>query len=92
MLAMTMEPFQRSWKDYSYLSSINLPNNNIWKQWDNTAFITEETMNQIQQEPSGEQHASIIRELNVVAANCHLCQAPNSNTRISSAPQALSSD
>ncbi|KAG6369921.1 hypothetical protein JVT61DRAFT_13388, partial [Boletus reticuloceps] len=92
MLAMTKEACRRSWEDYRYLSSTNLSHGDIWRQWDDTPFVTEEIIAQVQQEASGEQHASIIQELNVVAANCHICQARRANIEISSAPARALSD
>ncbi|KAN0101312.1 hypothetical protein V8E55_001296 [Tylopilus felleus] len=77
MLATVKEACRRSWENYRYLSSTNLPPGDIWSQWDDTASVTEQTILQVQQEASGEQHASIIRELNVVAANCLVCQRAN---------------
>jgi len=87
MLAMTKEACRRSWEDYRYLSSTSLPRGDVWRQWDGTPFITEETIAQVQQEASGEQHASIVRELNVVAANCHVCRGQRADAGISSIPK-----
>ena len=59
--------------------------------WVVSHAVVEETITEVQQEASGEQHAHIVQELNVVAANCHVCQAQNANTGVSSALPALSS-
>ncbi|KAL4080396.1 hypothetical protein J3A83DRAFT_4366706 [Scleroderma citrinum] len=81
MLAMVKETCRRSWEDYCYLSTTALPPGNIWLQWDDTEAVSEETITEITNEVAGEQHASIIRELNVVGANCLACQRINSKAQ-----------
>ena len=54
MLGMMKEACRKSWVDYRYLCSTNLPHNDIWRQWDDTYAIVEETITEVQQEASGE--------------------------------------
>ncbi|KAL4065732.1 hypothetical protein V8B97DRAFT_2025634 [Scleroderma yunnanense] len=85
------ETCQRSWEDYCYLSTTALPPGDIWLQWDDTEAVSEETITEITNEVAGEQHASIIRELNVVGANCLACQRINSKAQEHS-PTSLDND
>ena len=84
ILTTVKEGCRRSWENYRYLTSTVLSRDNIWVQWDDTDAVSEDAITQVEQEASGEQHAFIIRELNVVAANCLACQ--RNNSRQSSAP------
>ncbi|KAL4061925.1 hypothetical protein J3A83DRAFT_4384674 [Scleroderma citrinum] len=88
---MVKETCQRSWEDYCYLSTTALPPGDIWLQWDDTEAVSEETITEITNEVAGEQHASIIRELNVVGANCLACQRINSKAQEHS-PTSLDND
>ncbi|KAL4064649.1 hypothetical protein J3A83DRAFT_4376894 [Scleroderma citrinum] len=77
--------------DYCYLSTTALPPGDIWLQWDDTEAVSEETITEITNEVAGEQHASIIHELNVVGANCLACQRINSKAQEHS-PTSLDND
>jgi hypothetical protein len=86
MFAMVKEACRRSWEDYCYLSSTAHPPGNIWSEWDDTMGVSEESIAEVQNQAFGEVHASIIRELNVVSANCHVCQRMRSRSRAPSLP------
>ncbi|KAI5997367.1 hypothetical protein EDD15DRAFT_2162774 [Pisolithus albus] len=73
MLAIVREACRRSWEDYRYLSTTILPPGDIWSQWDDTQALTEDAIMEVENEVSGQQDASIIRELNVVGSNCPVC-------------------
>ncbi|KAI5996591.1 hypothetical protein F5J12DRAFT_896118 [Pisolithus orientalis] len=70
MLVMVKEGCQRCWEDYCYLSTTTLPPGHIWTQWDDTEAISEDILMDVENQSSGEQHATIIHELNVIGANC----------------------
>ncbi|KAI5983694.1 hypothetical protein F5J12DRAFT_787758 [Pisolithus orientalis] len=74
MLVMVKEGCRRCWEDYRYLSTATLPPGHMWTQWDDTKAISEDILMDVEHQSSGEQHATIVRELNVIGANCLHCQ------------------
>ncbi|KAI6137535.1 hypothetical protein BKA82DRAFT_4023805 [Pisolithus tinctorius] len=74
MLVMVKEGCRRCWEDYRYLSTTTLPPGHIWTQWDDTEAISEDILMDVENQSSGEQHATIVCELNVIGANCLRCQ------------------
>ncbi|KAI5990547.1 hypothetical protein F5J12DRAFT_786485 [Pisolithus orientalis] len=74
MLVMVKEGCRRCWEDYCYLSTTTLPPSHIWTQWDDTKAISEDILMDVENQSSGEQHATIVHELNVIGANCLRCQ------------------
>lgn len=86
MLAMVREACRRGWVDYRYLTTTTLPPGDIWHQWDDTQALSEDAIVEIENEAS-EEHASVIRNLNVVSANCRKCVV-----RRPSRPFPISSD
>ena len=48
--------------------------------------VSEESIAEVQNQAFGEVHASIIHELNVVSANCHVCQRMHSRSQAPSLP------
>ncbi|KAI6149952.1 hypothetical protein BKA82DRAFT_4354048 [Pisolithus tinctorius] len=74
MPVMVKEGCRRCWEDYRYLSTTTLPPGHIWTQWDDTEAIGEDILMDVENQSSGEQHATIVRELNVIGANCLRCQ------------------
>ncbi|KAI6096131.1 hypothetical protein F5141DRAFT_1067853 [Pisolithus sp. B1] len=73
MLETVKEACRRSWEDYRYLSTTILPPGNVWLQWDDTEALGEDVITDVENEVMGVQDASIICELNVVSANCPVC-------------------
>ncbi|KIJ59094.1 hypothetical protein HYDPIDRAFT_33540 [Hydnomerulius pinastri MD-312] len=72
------EACRRSWIDYRYLLMAELPPNDIWMQpeWNNIDAIDENALREMERDPSGEQHASIERDINICMANCTKCHRP----------------
>ncbi|KAI5993054.1 hypothetical protein F5J12DRAFT_786046 [Pisolithus orientalis] len=65
MLVMVKEGCQRCWEAYHYLSTTTLPPGHIWTQWDDTKAISEDILMDVENQSSGEQHATIILNPNV---------------------------
>ncbi|KAI6137967.1 hypothetical protein BKA82DRAFT_35141 [Pisolithus tinctorius] len=82
MLVMVKEGCQRCWEDYCYLSTTTLPPGHIWTQWDNTKAIGEDILMDVENQSSGEQHATIVHELNVIGANCLHCQRGDDSSNV----------
>ncbi|KAI6137557.1 hypothetical protein BKA82DRAFT_4023828 [Pisolithus tinctorius] len=60
MLVMVKEGCRRCWEDYRYLSTTTLPPGHIWTQWDDTEAIGEDILMDVENQSSGEQHATIV--------------------------------
>ncbi|KAI5989786.1 hypothetical protein F5J12DRAFT_786595 [Pisolithus orientalis] len=82
MLVMVKEGCRRCWEDYCYLSTTTLPPSHIWTQWDDTKAISEDILMDVENQSSGEQHATIVRELNVIGANCLRCQRGDDSSNV----------
>ncbi|KAI6140012.1 hypothetical protein BKA82DRAFT_4364396 [Pisolithus tinctorius] len=54
----------------------------IWTQWDDTEAIGEDILMDVENQSSGEQHATIVRELNVIGANCLRCQRGDDSSNV----------
>ena len=74
MLGAVREACRTSWEDYNMLSTSHLPENDIWSTWDNTAFVPDEDLAAMENEASGQQYAPVVQDLNIVCANCTVCQ------------------
>lgn len=74
MLGAVREACRTSWADYNLLTTSQLPENDIWRAWDDTAFVSDGELAAMENEASGQQYAPVVQDLNIVCANCTVCQ------------------